>query len=103
MTEAGHQGPLGRRGFLSWEGPVVWWHPVDGWRHALSPELRPRPGQERATVCGEAVTLAEASDVDWLAPTCDTCMAEARARGNARAARDRARADRPVDQTRWSR
>ncbi len=64
-------------GGLTWRGPVVWWQPVAGWRHALSPDQRPRPGQERQTVCGEQVTLIEPSDVDWLLPTCDTCMAAA--------------------------
>lgn len=64
-------------GGLSWKGPVVWWQPVAGWRHALPPDRRPHPGEERETVCGESVTLIDPSDVDWLLPTCDTCMARA--------------------------
>ncbi|GAB3549139.1 hypothetical protein J2S53_004147 [Actinopolyspora lacussalsi] len=59
---------------LRWRGPVVWWQPVAGWRHALSPELRPRPGQRRTTLCGEDVELIDPTEVDWLMPTCDTCM-----------------------------
>lgn len=63
---------------LKWQGPVVWWNPVDGFRHAFSPERRPHPGQERITECGLSVTLIEPGPVDWLMPTCDTCMARAR-------------------------
>lgn len=59
---------------LEWEGPVVWWNPVDGWRHAFTPDERPSPGRERETLCGQAVTLIDPSAVDWLMPTCDTCM-----------------------------
>ncbi|MDR7301784.1 zinc finger protein [Haloactinomyces albus] len=62
---------------LQWEGPVVWWQPVVGQRHALSPEVRPKPGQERDTGCGQSVTLIDPSDVDWLMPTCDDCVARA--------------------------
>lgn len=76
-------------GYAEWEGPVVWWQPTRGERHAFPPDRRPRPGQERETVCGEQVTLVELAEVDWLAPTCDACMAEARTRRDARAERDR--------------
>ncbi|MDR7301951.1 zinc finger protein [Haloactinomyces albus] len=76
-------------GGVEWEGPVVWWQPVEGQRHAFSPDRRPRPGQERDTVCGEQVTLVELAEVDWLAPTCDVCMAEACTRRDARVERDR--------------
>ncbi|MDR7301208.1 zinc finger protein [Haloactinomyces albus] len=79
-------------GGFQWEGPVVWWRPVDGYRHALPPEERPAAGQQRETVCGESVTLTEPAAVDWLMPTCDACMAEACARRDARA--ERARAER---------
>ncbi len=65
---------------LRWQGPVVWWNPVDGLRHAFSPERRLHPGQERDTQCGLPVTLIEPDAVDWLMPTCETCMARACAR-----------------------
>ncbi|NYH79477.1 hypothetical protein FHR84_002815 [Actinopolyspora biskrensis] len=69
---------------LSWEGPVVWWNPVEGLRHAFTPEQRPRPDQWRATLCGPRVTLIEPDEVDWLLPTCDDCMSAAVTRGRDR-------------------
>ncbi len=63
---------------LFWQGPVVWWNPVGGWRHAFAPDMKPRPGQERVTVCGQAVVLIDPSELDWLAPTCDACMGRAK-------------------------
>ncbi|SFD85186.1 hypothetical protein SAMN04487819_10491 [Actinopolyspora alba] len=36
-----------------WSGPVVWWNPVGGFRHAFSREIRPRPEQRRDTLCGQ--------------------------------------------------
>ncbi|WP_017973539.1 zinc finger protein [Actinopolyspora halophila] len=66
---------------LSWEGPVVWWNPVEGFRHAFTPERRPRPEQRRETLCGLRVTLIEPDEVDWLLPTCDDCMSAAVVRG----------------------
>lgn len=77
-------------GGLSWQGPVAWWQPVAGWRHALPPDQRPRPGQERETLCGEQVTLIDPSDVDWLLPTCATCMATAIELGEQRRRAERA-------------
>ncbi|MBA8825775.1 hypothetical protein FHX42_003141 [Saccharopolyspora lacisalsi] len=49
-----------------------------GWRHAFSPEAKPRPEQERVTLCGQAVVLIDPSELDWLMPTCDTCMDRAK-------------------------
>ncbi|ASU80706.1 hypothetical protein CDG81_00595 [Actinopolyspora erythraea] len=60
-----------------WSGPVVWWNPVGGFRHAFSREVRPRPQQQRDTLCGQRVTLIDPSEVDWLVPTCDICMSTA--------------------------
>ncbi|SFT89828.1 zinc-finger [Actinopolyspora lacussalsi subsp. righensis] len=74
---------------LEWQGPVVWWNPVGGWRHAFTPDQRPHPGQERETLCERTVTLIEPSDVDWLMPTCDTCMTAAIRRRDDRTERDR--------------
>ncbi|MDR7301869.1 zinc finger protein [Haloactinomyces albus] len=78
----------------SWQGPVVWWQPVLGERHALSPEERPRPGQTRDTVCGLSVTLQAPSDVDWLLPTCDECWAQAVARRDDQVEHQRAQRER---------
>lgn len=61
-------------------GPVVWWQPVEGERHALPPHRRPHPGEERETLCERRVTLIDPTDVDWLCPTCDVCMVRARER-----------------------
>ena len=63
---------------LFWQGPVVWWNPVDGWRHAFAPDRKPQPEQERVTLCGQAVVLIDPSELDWLAPTCDVCMNRAK-------------------------
>ncbi len=70
-------------GFYS-QGPVVYWHPFGGERHALWPTSPPQHGQVRDTVCGRNTTIAQASDVDWLAPTCVECLTKARAMRDAR-------------------
>ncbi|NYH80353.1 hypothetical protein FHR84_003710 [Actinopolyspora biskrensis] len=72
-----------------WSGPVVWWNPVAGLRHAFSRELRPRPGQERDTLCGQWVTLIDPSELDWLLPTCDICMSVAVEHGREKEDRER--------------
>ncbi|WP_188987102.1 zinc finger protein [Saccharopolyspora thermophila] len=59
-------------------GPVVYWRPHGGLRHALWPPELPRAGQTRETVCGSTITLTDPSEVDWLDPTCPTCMDKAR-------------------------
>ncbi|MEV0698469.1 zinc finger protein [Saccharopolyspora sp. NPDC050389] len=59
-------------------GPVVYWRPHGGQRHALWPPELPRAGQTRETVCGRTVTLADPSEVDWFDPTCEFCMGKAR-------------------------
>ena len=69
---------------LTWPGPVVWWHPTGGQRHAFHPDPKPAPGQHRHALCGDEATLAPATYTDWLAPTCDICMARARDRAHAR-------------------
>ncbi|WP_372495380.1 zinc finger protein [Saccharopolyspora soli] len=65
-------------------GPVVYWRPHGGQRHALWPMELPRAGQERETVCGDTITLIEPSEVDWLDPTCEFCMTRARELRDAR-------------------
>ena len=62
------------------QGPVVYWRPFDGSRHALSPNPPPRDGQTRETLCGVTTTLAEPSELDWLDPTCPQCWVEAKER-----------------------
>lgn len=69
------------------ERPVAYWRPVAGVRHGVEPDGPPFPGQERATLCGSRVQLGRVGDVDWLAPTCEDCWAEAVARRDARARR----------------
>lgn len=66
-------------------GPVVYWRPDGGRRHALWPPELPRAGQTRETVCGLTVTLAEPSELDWIDPTCEPCWAKARELRDARA------------------
>ncbi|MGW1682116.1 zinc finger protein [Saccharopolyspora sp. NPDC002376] len=66
--------------------PVAYWRPVDGVRHGLEPDEPPFPGQERATLCGLRIGVVRVTDVDWLAPTCETCWSEATARRDAQAA-----------------
>lgn len=66
------------------QGPVVYWRPLKGERHALPPTHVPRPGEERETLCGLNVTTTDPSDVDWLDPTCGHCMARATALRDAR-------------------
>ena len=61
-------------------GLVAYWRPAGGERHALEPTEVPREGQERVALCGETITVVEASDVAWLSPTCDFCWAEATSR-----------------------
>jgi zinc finger protein len=63
---------------ISSVGPVVYWRPNGGQRHALWPLELPRAGQTRETVCGKSITLTEPSEVDWFDPTCETCMVKAR-------------------------
>ena len=65
-------------------GVVAYWRPYGGERHALEPAEVPREGQRRATLCGETITVVEASEVAWLSPTCDFCWAEAVSRRDAR-------------------
>lgn len=98
MTGTSNDGTMS--GGLQWEGPVVWWNPVAGQRHAFGPDRRPHPGEERDTLCGATVTLTDPSDVDWLMPTCDICMSAAVARSDARAERDERRSARGG---RWTR
>ncbi|MEV6229466.1 zinc finger protein [Saccharopolyspora shandongensis] len=69
---------------ISSVGPVVYWRPHGGRRHALWPPELPRAGQTRETVCGGTITLADPSEVDWLDPTCEFCMAKARELRDAR-------------------
>ncbi|MCA1189690.1 MULTISPECIES: zinc finger protein [unclassified Saccharopolyspora] len=59
--------------------PVAYWRPVDGVRHAVDSAERPHPGQRRTALCGVALTIAKASDEQWLAPTCAACWDVARA------------------------
>ncbi|NYH80820.1 hypothetical protein FHR84_004188 [Actinopolyspora biskrensis] len=66
---------------FEWPGPVVWWNPVDGFRHAFDAGQRTRPGQNRETLCGSNVVLIDPSELDWLLPTCDICMSAAVERG----------------------
>ncbi|SFD72881.1 zinc-finger [Actinopolyspora alba] len=74
---------------IGWRGPVVWWNPIAGYRHAFGPDTPPRPEQHRDTLCGVSVTLTESSDADWLLPTCDSCMSEALIRSENREQRHR--------------
>jgi hypothetical protein len=37
----------------------------------------------RDTFCGKTIEVVEPSEVDWLAPTCAICWAEAKARRDA--------------------
>lgn len=65
-------------------GPVVYWHPFNGERHALWPVSPPEPDQERDTVCGLRTVIERATELEWLAPTCHECWAKARALRDAR-------------------
>ncbi len=64
-------------------GLVAYWRPYGGERHALEPTHSPRVGEERLTLCGETISVADASEVVWLSPTCDFCWAEAVSRRDA--------------------
>lgn len=64
-------------------GPVAYWRPFEGVRHALEPTEPPQVGQQRQALCGDSITVTAASDVAWLAPTCDFCWAEATSRRDA--------------------
>ena len=55
------------------DGPVAYWHPFEGVRHGLPATRRPVPGQERETLCGVTISVAERTEVEWLAPTCTAC------------------------------
>lgn len=65
--------------FTSSVGPVAYWRPVRGQRHALSAEWLPHPGQVRDALCGLRLVLTEPSDHDWLAETCTACLNRAKA------------------------
>ncbi|WP_372495396.1 hypothetical protein [Saccharopolyspora soli] len=49
----------------------------------MAPTGPPIPGQERETFCGLTISVVIATEVQWLAPTCETCWAEAKARRDA--------------------
>jgi hypothetical protein len=63
--------------------PVAYWRPFEGSRHGLEPDELPLPGQERPTLCGRTISIGRATEVEWLAPTCETCWTEAKARRDA--------------------
>ena len=65
-------------------GPVAYWRPARGERHALSPEQRPYPGQVRDALCGLQMTITETTDCDWFAETCRDCRERAKALRDAR-------------------
>ena len=71
---------------LDRQGPVVYWRPWEGLRHALDPSEPPQPGQQRTGLCGTAVEVREADAVEWLAPTCTDCWTHARELRDSRAA-----------------
>lgn len=62
---------------LEAEKPVAYWRPCGGLRHGMAATEVPRPGQERRTLCGELLNIVDASEIDWLAPTCETCWTAA--------------------------
>jgi hypothetical protein len=59
---------------------IAYWRPFDGVRHGLYPDDAPYPGQQRETLCGMTLTVGIPSEVEWLAPTCEPCWDNARAR-----------------------
>lgn len=59
------------------QGPVAYWRPYEGTRHAMEPSEPPRPGHDRETLCGDAISVVEPTVVDWLAPTCAECWRRA--------------------------
>ncbi|GAB2760580.1 hypothetical protein GCM10027174_41330 [Salinifilum aidingensis] len=71
---------------LDRQGPVVYWRPWQGLRHALDPSEPPQPGQQRTGLCGAPVEVRDAGATEWLAPTCPACWDRARQRRDARAA-----------------
>ncbi|GAA3352156.1 MULTISPECIES: zinc finger protein [Saccharopolyspora] len=70
--------------FIRLAGPVAYWRPAKGERHALSAEQRPYPGQVRDALCGLRFTINEPSDCDWFAESCADCLARAKALRDAR-------------------
>ncbi|WP_165968117.1 zinc finger protein [Saccharopolyspora elongata] len=66
-------------------GLVAYWRPFDGIRHGLYPDQPPQPGQCRETLCGMTLTVGTPTEVEWLAPTCESCWNEARSRRDAQA------------------
>lgn len=70
--------------FIRSAGPVAYWRPAQGERHALSPEQRPYPGQSRQALCGLRLTVTEPTDCDWFAETCTECLIRAKALRDAR-------------------
>ncbi|MHA6801567.1 zinc finger protein [Bounagaea algeriensis] len=71
---------------LDRQGPVVYWRPWEGLRHALDPSEPPQPGRQRTGLCGTAVEVRDADATEWLAPTCPDCWAHARELRDARVA-----------------
>lgn len=69
---------------LEAERPVAYWRPYDGLRHGMSADEIPKPGQQRQTLCGERIDIIDASEIDWLAPTCEQCWQVAVTLRNAR-------------------
>ncbi|MFR9729328.1 zinc finger protein [Saccharopolyspora sp. MS10] len=66
-------------GVFHGRGPVAYWRPVSGVRHAVDPGEPPHPGQARTALCGAELKITKASAEDWLAPTCAACWEVARA------------------------
>ncbi|MEU6264329.1 zinc finger protein [Saccharopolyspora shandongensis] len=69
--------------FLDPQRPVAYWRPFEGSRHGLEPDEPPVPGQERSTLCGRTIGIVRPTEVEWLAPTCESCWSEAKARRDA--------------------
>lgn len=67
------------------KGPLVYWRPWNGERHALWPTSIPRAGQERDTLCGAKASITEPTEIEWLAPTCGVCMSKAQGLRDSRA------------------
>lgn len=64
--------------FISSAGPVAYWRPARGQRHALSADLLPHAGQVRDALCGLRLVLIQPTDDDWLAATCASCLVRAK-------------------------
>ncbi|MDA3647769.1 hypothetical protein OU416_27175 [Saccharopolyspora indica] len=71
------------------QGLIAYWRPAEGLRHGLEPDAPPQAGQERNTLCERSITIGSPNELDWLAPTCETCWAEACSRRDAAARRAR--------------